>query len=309
VKVMCDDNHTRDKIETPMVRMDKHSALWTAPYDCKPTRFELQEPSWTKLGWSEDNPGFVFWFTPQSAGKEGEGPIVRFGDKMLKAATPNKIAKRVYAFAHRYPRKSSFNPAVKIRGALTYHTAILVQWEGDAHMSIIELAWLNGIGGYKGQSNFYHTSSELFQTLRSQAKGMVRPWEEDRHEIRVYDIDAKSVTDFRAFLDTYSEKGIGKDKESRFYDIHGLENKGADVREGGVSQDTIASALLHYNTASKGVYDAGSLNCQTFTADIFRWLTGTDIGPFGAPGMFTGLLMKYTPHDKDWFPTMKSASQ
>lgn len=54
----------------------------------------------------------------------------------------------------RYAKQSE-----NIKDRLTYHSAVLIEWEPTAdgqprHCSVVELAWLNGLGGYGGKSNF-----------------------------------------------------------------------------------------------------------------------------------------------------------
>ena len=44
----------------------------------------------------------------------------------------------------------------RFRAVLTHHACVLLEWEHGLFMSVIELAWLNGLGGYGGKCQWYH---------------------------------------------------------------------------------------------------------------------------------------------------------
>ena len=39
---------------------------------------------------------------------------------------------------------------------LTYHSAVLLEWDHGRHCTVVELATLNGVGGRRGKSNWLH---------------------------------------------------------------------------------------------------------------------------------------------------------
>lgn len=48
---------------------------------------------------------------------------------------------------------------------LTYHSIALLEWEHGEFCTIVEGAYLNGIGGYKGRSNWYHDKDDDITSL------------------------------------------------------------------------------------------------------------------------------------------------
>lgn len=268
--VMCD----KDVFTKPDAVVT--DSLWASPDDCRPSEVQLQEPAWTKKGWAENSLGFVFWYTPASLG----GPSMHFGETDLLAhAVEGRTAKRVYAFAHRYKQDKSYNLVSRIKDFYTYHAAVLVQWS-DARYSVIELAWLDGLGGYRGKSNWYEDKeakegTELYHTMQSDAQGMIRPWQSSRSEIRVLDVDVSSPEEFQEFITKYSKD----DKFQRFYDVHGLFATDAEVTPAR-SQHQVFEGLLRYLENTDGVYSEDANNCQTLQADLYEWLTGTHLGIF-----------------------------
>ena len=61
-------------------------------------------------------------------------------------------------FAHRYAKAKE-----GVKDRIVYHSAILVEWSHGKHCTVFELAFLNGVGGWGGRSN----------------------WQEDRYDVAI----------------------------------------------------------------------------------------------------------------------------
>jgi len=111
------------------------------PERCRAT---FLAPSWMKKGWSKDSAGFVWWFTPRCICSPG---ACHFGERLVSTLLtgPHKDAEavQVHAIAHRYPVDSE-----TLRDLQTWHVAVALEWSHGQFSTLVELAWLNGIGGY-----------------------------------------------------------------------------------------------------------------------------------------------------------------
>ena len=171
---------------------------------------------------------------------------------------------RCHHFAHRYAMKFE-GPKDKI----TWHCAVLIEWDHGRHTTVAELAWMCGLGGYNGRSNFYADRdakrTALYDSLPACLK---RPWRPDFAEARLLDVAARDVGEFKAFLAEHT----GGDK--RFLDPS--VSASADVKLMFRSQEDISRMLLNYVRHEGAYSEAGSSghNCQTFAADFFALLSG-----------------------------------
>jgi hypothetical protein len=104
-------------------------------------RAKLRGAPWTSIGWSEDSPGFVFWYEPMHP----DGPHLNYGTKMAQSMNEDDICTMVHMVSHRYAVGKE-SPKDK----LTYHSIVLLEWEHGTYCTVVEGAYLNGIGGYKG---------------------------------------------------------------------------------------------------------------------------------------------------------------
>eukprot|EP00854_Cymbomonas_tetramitiformis_P016542 gene16542-19648_t len=230
-------------------------------------RVTLHAPLWSLTGWSEDSPGFVFWFAAQL----DAGPKLSHGVKMLdmlrdstQLASAGNVSEcvRAHVFVHRYAKKVE-----RPKDLLTYHAGVLLEWSHQRFTTVVELAWWNGLGGYNGKSNWYDDrdsgDTALFEAMPA---GMKAPWRDDRAEIRVLDVPAKNAQEFESYLNKYT--GV----EARFLDpkIHCSGN----IRLTHRSQPDIFRYLINY-VSRDGRYNEKFRNCQTFAADFYGFLTGT----------------------------------
>lgn len=243
---------------------------WTAKMP-NSVRATLWAPAWTRVGWAEGSPGFAFWYEALRP----EGPRLTHGTDMARTVEADGApprATRAHHFAHRYPHRE-----YSIKDRLTWHTAVLVEWEHGRHTTVIEVGYLNGLGGYGGRSNWVPDKhSECPGIFAAMAPGMKVPWDVSRAEIRVTDVAARSVDEFRAYLDEHSEKSglpVGK---QRFIEPTVAES--ADVRLMHRSQADIMRYLVSY-IRRRGQYTEsgpGCSNCQTFSADLFGLLVAKE---------------------------------
>jgi hypothetical protein len=156
---------------------------------------------------------------------------------------------------------------------LTYHSIALLEWEHGEYCTIVEGAYLNGIGGYKGRSNWYHDKDEavtgLYQCMPPE---LISPWLRTAAEIRCYDVKVKNLDEMKAYIDAYT----GPDK--RFMDPHYTFSHAARLTYR--SRSHIAQYLINYISRDCS-YSELTRNCQTFTADICGFLAGKkDVVPY-----------------------------
>ena len=105
-------------------------------------RAKLRAAPWSALGWSKDSPGYVFWFEAQRK----EGPRVLYGTNLTRDLSDSKCT-TIHMISHRYARLKE-SP----RDRLTYHSVCLLEWEHGEYCTVVESAYLNGMGGYQGKS-------------------------------------------------------------------------------------------------------------------------------------------------------------
>jgi len=244
----------------------------------KGTRATFVCPNWASLGWAPDSPGFVWWFSAQHA----EAPRCLIGEKMLETlrADPANIssarATTVHAFAHRYPVEKE-----TMRDLQTWHTGILLEWSHGLYVTLIELAWLNGCGGYGGKSNWCEDklASKTMISL-AMADTMVCPWDMTRAEIRVIDMPLRSKDEFLAYLLKYSNHDGLDLKHQRFVDPEIY--KSGPVRLRNCTPVDLAGYMLNF-VSRASAYVELTANCQTFTADMYAFLAGASGSvPYGA---------------------------
>lgn len=165
----------------------------------------------------------------------------------------------VHMISHRY-----FVPNETAKDKLTYHTLVLLEWEHGKYTTIVEGAWLNGVGGYKGKCNWYDDKNEpttaLYRALPSE---MIQPWNSSASEIRVYDVAARNLDEFKEYIEKYNG--------SRFSDPHYTFSHPA--RLSFCSKANIAQYLLNY-IGRDGNYSEITRNCQTLAADLCSFLAG-----------------------------------
>jgi hypothetical protein len=233
----------------------------TIPDPTRVYRLTLRGAPWTGHSWSATSPGHVFWY-------EAQVPRLSYGTNMLKVLSEDTLCTHIHMVSHRYAvaRESP-------KDRLTYHSLCLLEWDHGQYCTVVEAAYLNGIGGYKGRSNWYHDKNEpvthLFQNLPPE---MICPWRIQQAEIRCYDVEAKSLSEFQEYIQQY----IGPTQ--RFLDPQVSFSHPARLTFR--SRKHIAQYLINYISRDT-TYAELKRNCQTFTADLCSFLAGKkNIVPF-----------------------------
>lgn len=246
-------------------------------------RATFRTPTWATIGWSPASPGFVWWFTGQRDGPCAPGPkqfahgeqtvaFLEEDDHELAFAH----ATYIHAFAHRYPVEHE-----TMRDKHTWHTGCFVEWSHGRFITLMELAWRDGCGGYGGKSNWCEDKLEDNPHLEAvMPSGLKGPWDVTRSEIRLIDMPLKSKEDFEAFLKEYSAEGGQPFELQRFVEPRVYAS--AKVRIRRCRPADLAGYLLSY-VSRAGVYDQLTANCQVFTADVLAFLGGLrNVQPFSA---------------------------
>ena len=226
-------------------------------------RAVLRGAPWTAEGWSKDSPGFAFWYEAQIP---KQTPI-SYGTNMLESVE-DAVCTHIHMVSHRYAIKRE-SP----RDLITYHSCCLLEWDHGKYTTVLETAYLNGIGGYKGKSNWYDDrdehKSKLYQDLPPE---MILPWRTNSAEIRCYDVKAKTIEEFMDYLQKY------RGNLQRFIDPRISFSHPARLTFR--SKKHIAQYVLSYITRDSSYADLRR-NCQTFAADMCSFVAGKkDIAPF-----------------------------
>ena len=149
----------------------------------------------------------------------------------------------------------------------------MLEWDHGTHCTVVELAWLNGLGGYGGKSNFVLDREAerpaLYDALPAALKA---PWVSTRAEVRVIDVPARDKAAFAHFLTEHTGN------TRRF--VQPAFSASSDVRLSHASRGHIFQYLLNY-IGRNPHYMRERSNCQTFSCDLFRHLSGNfKVEPF-----------------------------
>ena len=119
---------------------------------------------------------------------------------------------------------------------------------------VVEIGYLNGLGGFKGKSNWYldkdAPQSRLYAAMPPE---MVLPWKETMSEIRVHDVPYRDVKSFLAFMEEH------EGHTGRFVDIQATFSH--ETRLTYRSRRNIATYLLNYIRRDR-TYSEIRRNCQ-----------------------------------------------
>ncbi len=123
-------------------------------------RAQLREPGWSAMGWSKDSLGYVLYYQPPETRKV---PRVLYGTNIIKQLEedryeqvrvvdgrlqPSPKCVKVHMISHRYAMINE-----KWKNRITYHSFAFLEWDHGKYCTVIELAFLNGLGGYNGRCN------------------------------------------------------------------------------------------------------------------------------------------------------------
>lgn len=147
-------------------------------------RAKLRGAPWTSLGWSAQSPGFVFWYEAQREA----GPRVVYGTNAVKEVGDD-VCTVVHMISHRVRQKEKdcfkmpiylvsthvllLHPLLQYATAretpkdkLTYHSIVLLEWEHGKYTTVVEGAFLNGIGGERNKFCFFRVLSRFQHPFR-----------------------------------------------------------------------------------------------------------------------------------------------
>lgn len=226
-------------------------------------RATFRAPGWTSIGWSEASPGYCFWF--ESTLPE---PRFSYGTNMLHTVSALDRVSHVHMISHRY--------AVRIespRDKITYHSVVLLEWEHGNYCTVVEGAYLNGMGGYKCKCNWYEDKFEE-HTLMSECMPdeLIGPWIETATEMRCFDVPQRNLEEFHKYLLRH------KGNKGRFIDPQVTFSHPARLTFR--SKQNVAQYLLNY-VGRDCSYQELKTNCQTLAADLCAFLAGKKrVDPF-----------------------------
>eukprot|EP00940_MAST-03C_sp_MAST-3C-sp2_P000540 g540.t1 len=260
----------------------------SVPTNVRSVRATLRAPAWSETGWSKKSPGLVLWYAPcydgttsSGATKDDKGQrrTFFFGTNILDAVSRDPLEAgarcvRAHHYAHRYA-----NDHESLKDKLTYHSIVLLEWSHGKFCTVVELAWRNGLGGYKGRSNWVEDKNaarpELYSAMDDALKA---PWNSSRSEIRCIDMGPKIKS--RDDFDAYVRRHTGKGRPFRFYRPECVGS--GDVRLSFRSRAHVMRYLLNY-IRNRIEYTEFSSNCQTFAADFFGFLVcDREVVPYAA---------------------------
>ena len=102
-------------------------------------RATLRAAPWTSKGWSEDSPGFAWWYEPYHG--VSHEPKMTYGTNMLtQLADPLAVCTHIHMVSHRYAVKRE-----SAKDRLTYHSVCLLEWDHGNYCTVVEMAYLNGM--------------------------------------------------------------------------------------------------------------------------------------------------------------------
>ena len=238
-------------------------------------RVRLRAAPWSAHGWRSGSPGFVFWVQGQTCAYP-DGPLtVTYGTDLIShfkcdREEDDPLVKRVHMISHRYATGGRKETP---REQLTYHTLVLLEWNHQEYCTVVEIGYLNGVGGYKGKSNWYvDKDAPQSRLCAAMPPEMILPWKETMSEIRIHDVPHDSYDSFLAFMQQ-NEGHTG-----RFVDIRPTFSHEARLTYR--SRRNVATYLLNYIRRDQ-TYSEIRRNCQTFAADLCGFLCGKrDVAPF-----------------------------
>jgi len=256
---------TGQRLWAPMWSVDKEGKQGVDPKLPSPQndnndslvfRIKLRGAPWSSRGWSQESPGFCFWYEAQK-----EQPTLTYGTQMIQDVDPDPICTNLYMVSHRYARAKETT-----KDKLTYHSLVLLEWDHGDYCTVVEAAYLNGLGGWRGKSNFYHDMNEpITQMYECFPAEMVGPWLTNAAEIRGFDVEAKNLEEFQQYLAKY------EGHNGRFVDA--VVNFRHQTRLTHRSKKDIAHYLNNYIQRDV-TYSELRRNCQTLAADLCAFLAG-----------------------------------
>eukprot|EP00924_Labyrinthula_sp_SR-Ha-C_P015707 snap_masked-scaffold_4-processed-gene-7.36-mRNA-1 protein AED:1.00 eAED:1.00 QI:0/0/0/0/1/1/2/0/580 len=237
-------------------------------------RAKLRAPSYTDLGYDKGNKGFCWWYR----GAEDATPVADkfiYGEKSIEtirkeaeeSGKPVMKAVKAHFYGHRYVKKRE-TP----KDMFVYHTGVVLEWDHGKYCTNVELAYLYGITGFSGRSNWLaDTFAKPHPKMLESIPGNLQcPWNNARSEIRMTDMKVKNLEEFEQFLRSNQDRKF----------LNPSIKYTNDVRLSMCSADSIVRYLINYNLRDRS-YSEEYHNCQNFAADFFSFMCSkTDVDPF-----------------------------
>jgi len=276
----------------------------------KNCRATFWAPSWAQIGWTPTSPGFVYWYSEMYDG--GKARLIS-GEDMLQTlrndANFRASVTDIHVYVHRYPKAVE-----SFADKQTYHAVCVLEWEHKEFVTVCELAFLNAVGGYGGKANWIEDKiaprTKLFE-LMNETPGMVVPWNEHMSEIRMYDIKAKNMEELEAYMHKYSNKMEGLPQgEQRFLEWERYASSKIKMRY--LNSEMLVGFFINYIRRVWG-YRRIQYNCQTFSTDLFCFLTGDRNHKAYSSHLlvYTQHMLSfiYTPKDGHEYPDLNPATE
>lgn len=249
------------------------------PEGQKHARATLWMPSWSARGWSPASPGFVWWYMPHHP----RGERFAYGESILSAIAEEASVEaklvRIHSIAHRYARGGKPETT---KESMTWHSLILLEWDHGRHCTVVELATLNGVGGRRGKSNWYHDKLEHnTQLYKAMPQEMIMPWKGHFAELRSADVEAKSLESFMEYMTKYTGPTLRFVEPQVQHTVEpSFAQASSNVRLWHRSRSDVARYLLNYMGRDRR-YTEEFRNCQSFASDFFSFVAGKkDTRPF-----------------------------
>lgn len=224
-------------------------------------------PSWSLRGWSK-SAGYVMWFFyHHEIGKRfahGEDILSKINEySTAKTAT----AEKVHLFVHRYAKETE-----SIKDTLTWHEAIIIEWSHGQFVTVVELGFRNGVGGYAGRVSWYEDfrSADRTQVFAEMPECVKAPWDTKTAELRAWDFPG-GMDRFREYVTQFSDKGSRPLEEQRYFAP--CFTHSASVALSSRTCADVARGLINYILRYDNYFET-SRNCQTFACDFYSYLTG-----------------------------------
>ncbi|KAL7527335.1 hypothetical protein ACHAXR_001902, partial [Thalassiosira sp. AJA248-18] len=237
---------------------------------------ELRAPTWSSHGWSKHSPGFIFWTEGPTINDPTPSNLKLTYGTDIKTNTMEKdydpACTMIHMINHRY---ASPKKAESAKDRILYHSLALLEWDHQKYSTVVEIGFLNGLGGYKGKSNWFEDKnatpySQMYAAFPSE---MVLPWKKTNSEIRVTNVPYRNKDEL---INNFMKKYEGH--QGRFVDINCSFSH--EVRLTYNTRSNIATYLVNYILRDK-TYNEMKRNCQTFAADLCGFLAGKkDVSPY-----------------------------
>lgn len=234
-------------------------------------RVRLRAPGWSSVGFSKNSPGFMYWYNASN-----EMPRMAHGSNCVSAARlagHRNVCVRAHHFSHRYPvgaRVETF------KESLSYHTGVLLEWDHGLYCTVVELAWIGGLGGYGGKCNWFDDKNSgkplLYETMPACLK---MPWRSSTSEIRVLDIKPRNLKEFKTYMRKYTPERFVKPEI----------NHSGPVRLAFREEEHILQYCLNYIQRDTS-YSELTRNCQTFALDFAGFLLAKNIRMPNSPMLY-----------------------